>query len=452
MVRTIVASLSRPVDIASLVFARVAFGLLMLWEVWRYFKYDRIYRYWIEPDFHFTYPGFDWLSPLSGDGMYWLFIGLGVLSILIILGFFYRIAATLFFIAFTYTFLLEQGRYLNHFYLVCLLSFLLIFLPAHRSTSLDTWFGFTKKSDTTPAWSLWILQFQMAVVYFFGGIAKIDKDWLAGQPLRDWLGGCSNYPIIGKYMTSEPVVHSLAWGGMLFDLLIPFLLLWKRTRMVAFLAAVGFHVANMVLWNIGIFPWLAIAMTALFFDPSWPRKFFRLPLFGTSFPPSGYAKKTVVASLVAAYCFAQIVIPLRHHFIPGDVSWTEDGHRFSWRMKLRSRDGKTDFHVVEKKTGRVEKVDPRDHLERWQVGKMDTNPDMMLQFARKLEREYKQANRGEIAVHARSAVSVNGRPEQDYFPLSVDLTEVSRMTPRFTWLNEFDDAPNFGLEQSLVLD
>jgi hypothetical protein len=65
------------------------------------------------------------------------FIVMGLLAAAIAAGMLYRVATVLFFLAFTYVFLLDQVCYLNHFYLVCLYSFLMIFVPAHRAFSVD---------------------------------------------------------------------------------------------------------------------------------------------------------------------------------------------------------------------------------------------------------------------------------------------------------------------------
>ena len=445
-------ALFRPLDIASLVFIRIAFGLLMFWEVWRYFAGNRIFRYWLQPEFNFTYPGFDWVTHLPGDGMYYLFIGFGILSLLIATGFLYRIATTLFFIGFTYMFLLEQGRYLNHFYLVCLVSFVIIFLPANRSFSLDEKFGLTKPSDTAPAWAVWILPFLMGVVYFYGGIAKINPDWLAGEPLRDWLDGRSDYPIIGGFLASEPVVMLFSWGGMLFDLLITFALLWKPTRMLGFIIATSFHVTNMVVWNIGIFPWLAIALTAMFFPPSWPRRFFCLPIYERSYTIAN-RWRTVATALLCIFLAGQLLIPLRHWLYKGNVVWTEEGHRFSWRMKLRSRDGLTDFYVVDKDSGRLYEIDPFLYMLDWQVEEMDTNPDMMIFFAHKLKKEFLEQKEQDVSVHAKSVISVNGRPDQTYIKETVDLSTISRFERRDRWLYEFDPSGvGEGREESLALE
>ncbi len=270
--RSFTRTFFRQVDIASLVFFRVAFGLVMLWEVFRYLRGDWIYRYWIDPSFHFTYPIFDWVQPWSGEGMLVHFYLLGVLSVMIMIGLFYRVSMTLFFLGFTYVFLLEQAQYLNHFYFVSLVSFLLIFVPAHRAGSIDVLMRPKLHSAIAPHWAISLLAGQMAVVYFFGGIAKINGDWLRGEPMRDWLGSRTDFPVIGSLFTEEWMIYLFSYGGLLLDLLaVPFLM-WQRTRVLMFALLVLFHLVNDRLFSIGIFPWFAIAATTLFFPPDWPRR------------------------------------------------------------------------------------------------------------------------------------------------------------------------------------
>ena len=81
------AKLFEPVDVASLVFFRVTFGLMMLWNVFYY--WPRIARHYIIPKFHFKYYGFHWVRVLPGDGMYYVFVLLGILALLIVLGLFH---------------------------------------------------------------------------------------------------------------------------------------------------------------------------------------------------------------------------------------------------------------------------------------------------------------------------------------------------------------------------
>src|SRR5437588_10332992 len=128
-----------PVDIASLIFFRIAFGLLMVGHIWSYFSRHWIAEFWIEPRFLFKYYGFSWVHPWPGQWLHLHWAALGLFALFIAAGFLYRISAGLFFLSYTYFFLLDQTRYQNHTYLICLFSFLLIFLPANRVLSVDAW-------------------------------------------------------------------------------------------------------------------------------------------------------------------------------------------------------------------------------------------------------------------------------------------------------------------------
>ncbi|MBM3265814.1 MAG: HTTM domain-containing protein [candidate division Zixibacteria bacterium] len=173
-----------PVDISPLAYFRIAFGMIMLWEVWRYIDHGWIDRYYVQPIFHFTYYGFGWVQPWPEPFMYLHFIVLGALALCIAVGLWYRVTSILFFLAFTYVFLLDMVQYLNHFYLICLVSFLMIWIPAHRTWSVDAWFRPSLLAKTAPAWTLYVLRFQLGIAYFYGGIAKINGDWLRGEPIR----------------------------------------------------------------------------------------------------------------------------------------------------------------------------------------------------------------------------------------------------------------------------
>ena len=420
--------LSEPLDIASLVMVRIFFGLIMLWEVARYFEKGWIRKYWIAPDFHFRYFGFDWVAPWPGDGMYWHFLALGILALLITVGLFYRLAAALFFIGFSYVFLLEQARYLNHFYLVCLVSFLMAIVPANRAVSLDAKFGFCRGSDTTPAWSLWILRFQVGVVYFYGGIAKINADWLAGEPLRSWLHKRMDFPLIGPLFGHEGVVMLMNYGGLLFDLLIVPLLMWRRTRVAAFVGVLFFNLANAVLFHIGIFPWFAIALSTVFFAPDWPRRYLILKKEGAAKPFGPGRCSRVVLAFLVAYVSWQLLLPLRHWLYPGNVNWTEEGHLYAWHMKLRSKSGRARF-IVTDEAGKEFAVAPTDYMKRWQARKMAARPDMIHQFVYYLGERLRAEGVKVASIRVDARVSLNGRRRQHLIDPDVNLLK----EPRSIW-------------------
>ena len=449
------AALFEPADISFLVFFRILFGGIILWEVYRYFTYDWISRYYIEPAVTFTYYGFSWVKPWPGRGMYIHFFVLGVAAVCVIVGFLYRIAAPVFFLAFTYFFLLDQTRYLNHFYLVCLVSFLMCFLPAERAFSVDALLRRKIRSDVVPAWSLWLLRAQIGIPYFYGGVAKLNSDWIyGGEPMRSWLRPLTRVPGGGPIFTSDWVVYSFVIGGLMLDLLVVPLLLWRRTRFFGFAAAVVFHLINSAIFDIGIFPWLMLGALLIFFPPDLLRRFARAFMSsGEEFPDAEEKRASIrpkiiaerssctplttsqklVVGLLAAYLVVQIFLPLRHYLYPGDVSWTEEGHNFSWHMKLRTKGGEAVFTVTHPPTGQTWTIKPEAYLKSHQLIKMTTKPELILLFGHYLAEEKRREGYDDVEVRARVMVSLNGRQPQLLIDPNVDLAkeEVSLLPARW---------------------
>ena len=393
--RTLSQRLLAPIDCASIVFFRLAFGVLMLWEVWYYASHGFVAEFWIKPSFHFKYLGFEWVQPWPGQGMYWHFAVLALLALSILLGAFYRLGAALFCAGLTYVFLIEEARYLNHFYLACLVSFLLAWIPAHRSFSLDARWRPSIRSATVPAWTLYLLRAQFGLVYFYGGIAKLNGDWLQGEPMRYFLQQSSGRAVIGSLLDEAWVTYLFAYGGLLLDLLVVPLLLWKRTRVAAFLFALAFHLTNAWLFTLDIFPWFMIAATALFFPPDWPRRAVRfivqeLPASpDTSAPPAPprWHEHATLAAL-GVYLAIQVLVPLRSFLYPGNVLWTNEGERFSWRMMLREKRAETWFAVANLETNQHVFVDPRLLMPAEKALEMYHDPQAIHAFADSLVKDW----------------------------------------------------------------
>jgi hypothetical protein len=443
--RRMCAALFKPVDISFLVFFRILFGGIMLWEVYRYFTYGWISRYYVEPAVTFTYYGFSWVKPWPGRGMYIHFFVLGLAAACVMVGFLYRIAAPVFFLAFTYCFLLDQTRYLNHLYLVCLISFLMCFLPAERALSVDALLRRKIRSAVVPAWTLWLLRAQVGIPYFYGGIAKLNSDWIRdGEPMRTWLRPLTRMAAFGHIFAADWVVYSFVIGGLMLDLLVVPLLLWRRTRLFAFAAAVVFNLINAVIFDIGIFPWLMLGALLIFFPPDLLRRFARAFMspgetFGDAEPsqasissktitemsscPSLLTSQKLIAGLLAAYLAVQLFLPLRHYLYPGNVSWTEEGHNFAWHMKLRTKVGEAVFTVTHPRSGRTWTVKPEDYLKSHQVMKMTTKPELILLFGHFLAEEKRREGYDNVEVRARVMVALNGRQPQLLVDPDVDLAK-----------------------------
>ncbi len=421
-IRRVLRALAQPVDGASTAWFRCTFGLLLAWEAAAYLALGRVDRYYLGPDHLIPFPWLEWVRPLPGPWLEGLFVALFALALCVAAGFLHRLSAALYTLGFTYVFLLDASRYLNHHYLVCLLAGLLAVVPANRCFSVDARLRPRIASRTVPAWSVWLLRFQVAVPYVFGGIAKLNPDWLAGEPLGTWLAGSTDTPLIGPLLDQPWAGRAFSLGGLAFDLAVVPLLLWRRTRLVAFGAVALFHLTNAYLFSIGVFPWLMIAATLVFFPPDWPRRLLperlQRPPERRAAPPLG----RWAAGLLAVYVAVQVLAPLRHLLYAGPVSWTEEGHNFAWHMKLRDKDGHGEmrFQLVDRQSGETWVVEPSEALEAWQAADLATRPDMILSYAHHLAESWRRRGH-DVEVYAWSEVSLNGRRPQLLVDPRVDL-------------------------------
>lgn len=425
-----------PVDIASLVFFRIAFGVVLLGEIWQFFVHDWINELYIAPRFHFTFWGFEWARPWPGWGMYVHFFILAVLAGMVLVGLRYRLAAFLFSAAFTYLFLMERAFYLNHFYLVCLVSLLMTLVPANGAASVDAWLNPALRRSWAPSWSLWLLRLQIAIPYFYGGLAKFNGDWLAGQPMQTWMGRMENVRAVAPIFGELWLAILFSWGGLLLDLFVVPLLLWKRTRAMAFILAVAFHVMNSLMFRIGMFPWFMICATTLFLSPDWPRKLLRLPSAHSPADvrrwPLSRCEKALAAALAVLFAW-ELMLPFRHFLYPGDVDWTEEGSRFSWRMMLCDKVAATLFLSVDPQTREVAAVDIAPYLTSRQLTKMSYDPEMAREFAAFLKDEARR--RGEDReIHVILLCSLNGRSPQLLIDPAVDLGAQTRSLSPKDWI------------------
>lgn len=426
--------LFRSISIAPLASFRMLFGAMLLFSSIRFVAKGWIDLLYIQPKFFFPFEGFEFLKPLPGNGMYIVFALMIISAFCIMTGLLYRIAAILFFFLFTYVELLDKTNYLNHYYFVSIISLMLCILPANRYASLDVKFGITKQVTHIPFWCIGILQLQIGLVYFFAGIAKINPDWLLhAQPLTIWLKSRDYLPIIGSLFNYKITAYVFSWFGMLFDLSIFFFLLNKKTRPFAYAAVVIFHVLTGYLFQIGVFPYVMIVATWIFFSAEFHQKFisvfYKNVKQGPSHPElvsgSIYTPTfTTLLILLFSFHFAiQILLPFRYLLYPNKLFWTEQGYRFSWRVMLMEKNALTTF-VVKDKTGKIAEVRNRDYLTPQQEKQMSTQPDMILQFAHFLAKEYEEKHGFVKAeVYADSYAALNGHPSQAFIDNSVDLAK-----------------------------
>lgn len=434
---------------APLAVFRLLFGVMMFGSIIRFWLNGWIETLYLTPKFFFSYYGFEWVKPL-GEFTYLLFIICGLAALMVAAGYQYRLAIITFFLSFTYIELMDKTTYLNHYYFISILSFLMIFLPAASYFSIDAWKNPKKIFQLIPRWCTDSIKFLLGLVYFYAGLAKINSDWLwRAMPLKIWLPSKYDLPLLGYLLQQEWIHYAFSWSGMLYDLSIPFLLLWKRTRFVAFLMVVLFHVLTRILFPIGMFPYIMIVSALIFFSPEVHQKIlekisavFRISKekFDNSrklvFQP---LQKKLIIVVLSVFFLIQVFFPWRYLLYPGELFWTEEGFRFSWRVMLMEKAGYAQFKIVDGKTGRRFYVDNSDFLTPFQEKQMSFQPDFILEYAHFLAAHFRKDGHENIEVYVENYVALNGRKSTPYIHSDVNLLNFADSFEHKTFILPFQD-------------
>jgi len=440
---------SQKTEAAPLAVFRIFFGLMMVWSLVRFWYYGWIERLYLEPEFHFSYYGFGWVKPI-GDWTYLLFVLCGLASVCIAIGYQYRIAIITFFLSFTYIELMDKTTYLNHYYFISILSFLLIFIPANAYFSVDAKLNVKKRFQYVPRWTVDALKLLLGIVYVYAGLAKLNSDWLLqAMPLSIWLPAKGELPLLGGLMGYEWVHYGFSWFGALYDLTIPFLLLYKPTRIWAFVFVVVFHLMTAVLFNIGMFPYIMIVSSIIFFGNATHHRLLaciaallkiKKPLYdnGQQYRLLPIPKQLTYA-VVGLFFVVQLTLPWRYLAYPGELFWTEEGYRFSWRVMLMEKAGYAQFKVVDGKTGKWFYVDNSDFLTPFQEKQMSFQPDFILEYAQYLQRHFEGQGHQNIEIYVESQVTLNGRRSTEFIDPTVNLVNEKESFYPKKWITPFKD-------------
>ncbi len=440
--------LARTTSAAPLAFFRIAFGLMIVVAMVRFWLNGWIDALYIQPAYFFSYYGLEFVTPL-GSMTYALFAVCALSAFFVAIGFFYRASSIALFLSFTYIELMDKATYLNHYYFISLMCLMLVFLPAGRYFSADAWRHPQRSGPVVNQWAVDSIKILVCLLYFFAGLAKVNSDWLLhALPLKIWLPAKNDLPMIGGLFNYIETAFIFSWLGCLYDLSIPFLLLYRKTRWLAFGAVVVFHGLTAALFPIGMFPYIMIVTATIFFSPQVHEKFFsilgrllKLPLRVTDpVGDSGYSPRMsgAVTTLIVVFFLVQVAMPLRHWFYPGELFWTEQGYRFSWRVMLMEKAGYAQF-TVKDETGKAVVVDNSDFLTPLQEKMMATQPDMIVQYAHILEKYYGERGFRGPQVYVDSYVAVNGRLGQPMIDPRINLALIEDSFSDKSWIAPFND-------------
>ena len=408
---------------APLVVFRILFSTLLFYSTVR-----TIYKGWVNelyvlPTYHFTF--IDGLPLPSENAIYIIFGLLALSSLFMIFGLFYRISTLVFFVLFTYVELIDKTYYLNHYYLVSTLVFWMIVVPAHRSYSFDSIIFPKIKKTVCDNWCILIFKVQLSFVYFFAGLAKVNADWLLqAQPLATWLPGRYTIPILGEWLHLKETAFLFSWLGCAYDLFIWIFLWFKRARPLAYLFVLLFHILTGILFpRIGMFPYIMIVGTVIFFSANWHQKLLNLlPFKQSKSSDSSTAKKSAFIPIaLVVYLLIQLYLPLRYLQYSGNLFWNEDGYRFSWRVMLMEKNGYTNFILKDPKLSLQKQIDLNNYLTPFQQQQLRSQPDMILQFAQHIGQMKEKQLGYAPEIYVKSRISLNGRRSQVFINEAVDL-------------------------------
>lgn len=421
-----------PVPATALGLFRIIFGMLMTWEMIYFIRIDFVEIFLELPMVAMHYTFLSWIAPLPSPLMDVLVYLLLAATILITIGKWYRWAMLFFFVGFTYIFILDQAYYNNHLYLISLLSFWMIFLPMDAALSV-------KKSPrkTASAASYAVLRFHLVMVYFFGGIAKLNYDWIVNhEPVKHFLEQAS---FLSDILGEKLAIYLLVFGGIGFDLAAGFLLLYRPTRKIGLVAAITFNVLNSIIFNdINIFPFFMLGSLLLFLEPEtvdgWfaekkqtrkeKRKKSSSKKESDSRQAHLWGSSAVLQKLFVAYLIFHCIWPFRHLVIPGQVDWTGQGQLFSWRMKIQTRGTEQlEFEVLDYKTQTIVPTDLDAYYMNYdQRRAMALSPALLHQMAIFLgDRAKDKFGHDQVGVRAKLKVSFNGRAPQYVVDPELDL-------------------------------
>lgn len=419
------ARLSKPVDGHSLAMLRIVFGIVGAFSMIRILANGWIESLYAGPARHFTYPGFKWVHPPEVEAMYLLVCVVGLAALCVAVGWHFRISMTVFWLGFGWIEFIDVTTYLNHYWFVSLVGLLMLFAPMTNELAPRA-----DRRSIALGW-VWLFRFQIAVVYCFAGLAKLNSDWLVhAMPLRLWLPTRTNVAVIGSLLDQRWIAYAFSWAGAAFDCTIVGFLLWRRTRLAAWLVVIAFHVATWRLFSIGVFPWLMIGVTTVFFDPSWPRRLVqRLRCDRALNSPSSEDLPTAsqarsrprfVLPIALIWVVFQVLIPLRHLGIDGDYRWTGEGYRWSWNVLATERGGDVSFRITDSANGRTWTTAAVDRYTPLQWKAMSTDAELIRQAAHSIADDY--ASEGlDVEVRVDAFVSLNGRRATRLIDPTVDL-------------------------------
>ncbi len=413
--------ITKPIPGISLSLFRLVFSIILLIQSYYFLAHNFIEQNIIKPFILFPF-----IKGLNIDKL----IIIGYIMLIANIGMLYnkfaRISTFIFFICFTYFWLLDKGYFNNHYYFISLICFFLFLTEKNAS--------FTQNNHI-PKISLLSLQVMVIIVYFVAGVNKLNPFWLFDlQPMKHILEFKSE-------LTQNPVFENQfiiilsCYFGLFFDLFIGFILLWKKTRLFGFIIALVFHLGNYYLFynvgEIGVFPFIMISTLILFINPDILNRYFKLH----QKPEIQSHNTRFINTFIIFFLIIQLLIPFRHTLFKGHVDYTGIGQRFSWRMKIMYKEVDFKYFIINTQTNEKYAVNVEKMLTPKQYNNVKYFPDLIVPLAKKIKLEATEKfNIKNPKVVCEYKIGFMGQKQQLLFSPDLDLSKIPTNTLTNQWL------------------
>lgn len=427
MLQKIYTKLNQSQSAVQLLLFRFLFGGIMLYEMYSYWTIPFIDELIVKSKINFRFQGLGFL-PVGSEAVLKLILFVATIStIFIAIGKFFRIACMVFLACYAYLFLLDETYFNNHIYLIINVTFLCCFATPHFVKNQQK-----KQTSQIAYWQLLTLQLVFCLPYFYGGLGKLNLDWINGAVTQKWL------QTHGSFFSQPWVNLCFAWGGLVFDLCIAFVLFIAKTRLIGVSLAIAFNITNAILFDdISIFPYLMIASLVLFIKPTFLEKnlasFIR---FLNSIATKNNTGLPVFPKMLVAFFVFHLLFPLRCYLFAGNADWTGKAQYFSWHMKSNHRHVENvTFYLTHPNHPEKIRVPVEEYLVYEQFYVMGYKPEMMVEFAKFIKADLLKKGISEPKITLSSRISFNGRPYQAIIDSSTDLTTINpTLLKPFDWV------------------
>jgi uncharacterized membrane protein YphA (DoxX/SURF4 family) len=202
-------------------------------------------------------------------------------TLMLLVGWMTRVAAIWAALSLTLLFLVVGDYYgreyfvHHHSYMLLLSTWLLALSPCGKSYSVDRWLAVRRARrlgqriplERAPLWAQRLICVHVSTVYFWSAFDKCNPAFLSGARIEHFFMSFyngSDYPEIPGF---HIITLALAWGTVALEFFLAIGLWLRRTRRIAMLAGVIFHLTLYLALPVATFSIMTMVMYLAFLDP-----------------------------------------------------------------------------------------------------------------------------------------------------------------------------------------